>query len=256
LRFHWSTKSVVHVAPYEKLAAIYDHVMRHVDYRQWAEYVVHLIGLWHPEARDILDVSCGTGNLLVHLRQYPYRLYGCDASFPMIRKAVQKAELEGCPLWCGDMTRIGLRRSVDVLLCLYDSVNYLLEEEDLRRFLAEAHAAIAPDGLLIFDVCTEHNSLEFFYNYYDHEKHETFWYDRWSHYDRRERIQFTEFKIRFRDDPNVYLEVHRQRIYPVPRFLKLIEESPLELMATYHMFTTQPATARSNRIHFVLKKPQ
>lgn len=254
MRLSWSTKSVQRVQPYEKLASIYDHVMRHVNYARWGDYIQQLLELWRPETRSVLDIACGTGNLLSELRHRGFLLAGADYSPAMVAVARKKPALRGIPLFTADMTQFYVKKPVETVLCLYDSINYLMELAHLRRFFDSAEQVLVKDGLLIFDICTEHNSLEFFFNYYDHEKTETFSYDRWSHYDRKNRIQFTEFKIRFKSDPAVYHEVHRQRIYSIREILEAIEPSGFDLLAAYHMFSTQPASPRSNRIHFVLRK--
>jgi len=256
LRLSWSTKSVQRVRPYEKLAAIYDHVMQHVDYARWGRYILRLLELWQPDARRVLDIACGTGSLLQELSSRPLRLAGCDYSPPMVLRARQKPLLQRIPLFVADMTRLSLRRPVDVVLCLYDSLNYLMEPQQVARFFDNTAQLLHPGGLLIFDICTEHNSLEFFFNYYDHERADNFSYDRWSHYDRKNKIQYTEFKLRFKGDPVVYLEQHAQRIYSIRTVLELIGRSPFELLSAYHMFSLQPPTSRSNRVHFVLRRKE
>ena len=256
MRLHWSTRKVRQTQPYEKLAPLYDHIMRHVDYDRWADYVDELIQRWRPGAVTILDIACGTGNLLAKLQRDSFYVGGCDFSLPMIQQAKQKKTLQSLPIWCGNMVDLPVKSPADVLLCLYDSINYLMDLDDVYKFFSSAAQALVPNGLLIFDVCTERNSLDFFYNYYDHEKQAAFSYDRWSHYDRKTRIQYTEFKMRFKSDPLTYWEIHQQRIYPVVSILQMIKASPLRLLEQYDGFSFQCPTVRSNRIHFVLERKE
>ncbi len=250
----WLTKRVRQVQPYEKLAGIYDYIMRHVDYGHWANYVMDLIRRWHPHAVSILDVACGSGNLLQMLNKEQFRVGGCDCSFAMTQQAKLKKSLQGVPIWCGDMIKLAVKSPVDVLLCLYDSVNYLMDLASINQFFCSAAATLAPQGLLIFDICTERNSIEFFSNYYDHEKQPLFSYFRWSHYARKSRIQYTEFKIKFKSDPMLYWEIHQQKIYPVDPILQVIQASPLRLLEQYDGFTFQRPGAKTNRIHLVLAR--
>jgi SAM-dependent methyltransferase len=228
--------------------------MQHVNYKEWADYANELIRNWLPGSKSVLDVACGTGNILLELKRYRYQLSGCDSSYPMILQASYKRELNGIPLWQSDMSTLRLRRKVDVVLCLYDSINYIMNRNEILNFFESAHRFLTPNGILIFDICTEYNSLKFFSNYYDHEKNDEFTYNRWSHYDSRKRIQFTEFKLKFSEDPITYLEVHRQKIYPVEHIQHMIESSPLELLDSYDGFTHIHPSASSNRIHFVLQR--
>ncbi len=254
MRLEWSDKNAVRVDPYEKLACIYDDIMRHVDYDKWASYINELIIHWNPDTRTVLDIGCGTGNLLKMLRKYSYELYGCDYSLPMLMQAKKKRSIESTPLWRSRMLQIALQEKVDVILCLYDSINYIMDLDLVKEFIDKAEDSLKEKGLLIFDVCTERNSLKYFYNYYDHVDCRTFSYDRWSHYDRKNRIQYTEFKLRFKPKPLTYLETHRQRIYSTRTLVEIIAKTPLNLMKIYDNFTFRPATSQSNRLHFVLQR--
>ncbi len=254
LRLPWSTHKVRRVPPYEKLAVIYDYIMRHVDYGQWAEYANDLIHSRKPETKYVLDTACGTGNLLQKLKDYPYRLYGCDSSFPMVLQAMRKNHLKGIYIWQSSMSNLAINQFFDVILCLYDSINYIMQPEGIRDFLNEAGKSLTSKGILIFDICTEKNSLDFFHNYHDHEKNENFTYDRWSHYNNKTKLQFTEFKLHFKSDPLTYHEVHQQRIYSVKTIIKLIKSSQLEILEQYDGFSFRNPTSKSNRIHFILQR--
>ena len=253
LRLSWSSKKAKKVSPYEKLAPIYDHIMKHVDYELWSNFALDIIERWHPKAKSILDAGCGTGNLLIEMKDSPFKIFGFDSSFKMVKQACKKKELENVPIWQANISTFVLRQPVDVMLCFYDSINYILNPEGIEQFLNSANDSLNPNGLLVFDICTERNAIEYFYNYYDHEQNKTFSYDRWSHYSRKKKIQFTEFKLHFNGDPVTYLEVHQQRIYSVSTILKLINSSPFKLLDKYDEFSFRIPHPKSNRIHFVLQ---
>ena len=44
------------VMPYEKLAYIYDHLMDHVDYTKWAEYIIEIINHVDPKINSLIDL--------------------------------------------------------------------------------------------------------------------------------------------------------------------------------------------------------
>lgn len=253
MRLNWSNRKVRRVLPYEKLAVIYDHLMQHVDYRQWAEYVLELINVWKPDTKYVLDTACGTGNFLNMFKKYHFRLYGFDSSFPMVLQASRKSRSHGIHIWQAGMTGLSTKQFFDVILCLYDSINYIMYPEEISRFLSEIETSLTSKGVFIFDICTENNSVKFFYNYYDHEKNETFSYDRWSHYSHKTKVQFTEFKMHFKSDPIAYHEVHQQRIYSVKTIVDLIGKSRFRILEKYDGFSFRSPGSKSNRIHFVLQ---
>lgn len=239
--------------PYSKLALIYDDVMRFVDYRAWAIYIERLMARWRPKAKSILDIACGTGNLLLQLDSGNYKLYGCDLSLDMLRVAQRK----GCrfPLWQADMTALPLRQSPDVIICLYDSINYLMELDLWSKSLAAIDVILKNDGIFIFDICTERNSQKYFHNYIEKERRRTYSYVRESNYDPETRIHRNTFTMNFdAERMTTYLEYHQQLILRLDEVLALIENSPLEVVEAYHDFTLHRANASSLRIHFVLKK--
>ena len=69
---------------YTELAPIYDYVMRHVNYRKWAEYVSTLFQFVGVEVNTILDVACGTGTLGLILNNMGFNVCGFDYSPDMV----------------------------------------------------------------------------------------------------------------------------------------------------------------------------
>ncbi len=79
------------VEAYTALASIYDGVMDHVDYEEWAGYVDALLALHAPDADRVLELGAGTGRLaeqLASLRQM--RLTLTDGSAEMLELAGQR----------------------------------------------------------------------------------------------------------------------------------------------------------------------
>ena len=70
----------VDTPPYSALAAIYDHVMRHVDYVAWCDYIERLWDRFCARPRTVLDLACGTGTVALELARRGYRLTGVDGS--------------------------------------------------------------------------------------------------------------------------------------------------------------------------------
>ncbi|MBN1349007.1 class I SAM-dependent methyltransferase [candidate division KSB1 bacterium] len=244
------------VPPYTKLASGYDYLMRHVNYKQWAEYVYHLIRMSDEAIGTILDVSCGTGSLLLELAKKKYVLSGFDYSNDMVKIARQKLHSKALPfpVWVGDMRAFALQRPQDAIVCLYDSINYLMEIENWKAFYIACHDNLRSGGLLIFDVCTEWNSIKHFQNYTDKDRTSNFKYVRRSYYNLHDRIHHNDFKIKIRDDNQVYFEYHKQKIYNIDEILASLPDDKFDIIGAYHEFTTMPARNASERVHFLLKK--
>jgi SAM-dependent methyltransferase len=101
-------------------------------------------------ATRILDLACGTGSLLVRLEAPGRAVTGLDLSREMLLQARKKGS--GARLVQGCMTALPFRRPFDMILCLYDSMNYLLEESHLVAAFGEARRLLANGGLFLFDL--------------------------------------------------------------------------------------------------------
>ena len=241
------------VTPYSRLAQIYDYVMRHVDYVHWADYVESVFDRHDLSPVNLLDLACGTGSLAIELRKRAYRVSAADASSEMLAVAAEKVRVAGydIELYHRDFLNLpGLPR-FDTVLCLYDSVNYLMTQEDVRTALDGMHGIVVPGGALVFDVCTETNSVRYFRDMTDRDQGDGFRYVRRSSFE--DGVQYNRFEIEFSDSEETYSEEHRQRIYPLGDIQEAIDASPFNLLGAYDGFGFSPASEKSDRVHFVLE---
>ena len=239
--------------PYARLATIYDFVMRHVDYNAWADYVEAVFARHAVNPVRVLDLACGTGTLALEMSRRGYDTSGADESEDMLDVARRKARNAGQAL---DFHTADLRcllglPSFDSVLCLYDSMNYMMCDEDMALALRQVRPIIEPAGVFIFDVCTEANSIRHFRDITERESEKDFAYVRHSSY--RLGVQTNDFTISFRDSGETIREIHRQRIYPVQTVLDVIGRSEFELLGAYDGFTFDTASEESDRVHFVLR---
>jgi len=251
----WRRKKVA-CKPYEGLARIYDYLMRHINYQEWADYIEGIFSILGVRPEDILELACGTGTLALELARRGYNVSGTDASEAMIMIARQKACEIGIQVRFErmDMRYINTSKQFSAVLCLYDSINYLRTEEELRKTLEGVSSILHPGGLFIFDICTEANSLRHFRDIREAGKGDGFLYQRHSFYDPASKIHTNEFQVRFDGEPVIFTEFHQQRIYSLVELIDEINSSPLNLIELYDGFTFQKGTEDSDRVHFVLRK--
>jgi SAM-dependent methyltransferase len=239
--------------PYGRLADIYDFVMRHVDYRAWADYVEAAFARHGVNPVRVLDLACGTGTMALELSRRGYDTTGVDASEEMLVVARRKAGAAGraIPFCAADLRRVEGFPPFDAALCLYDSMNYMMSAEEMAEALRQVRPLVGPGGVFVFDVCTEANSLRYFRDMTEREAGEGFAYVRHSFY--RDGIQTNDFTIRFQPSGESVRETHRQRIYPVRAVFETIASSDFLLLGAYDGFTFHTASEGSDRVHFVLR---
>ena len=258
-------------APYTALAAGYDLVMRHVDYEAWADYAADLLMEYAPDAVSILELGAGTGTLAAFLQPLGpepdgFRYVATDVSPQMTAQAGVKlaAMGEDAPpvrLAVLDARTAGqhaasLGGPFDAVLFLYDGLNYLLDEADVRQLLASVADALAPGGILLMDQSTPANSVNNEADFSDDGEGEIdgrpFRFVRTSRYDPQSRLHTTRLDLTHGD--RAHAEEHVQRAYSKADIERLVGESPLQTVAAYDGFTVDGADADSERIHWVLRK--
>ncbi|NNE45807.1 MAG: class I SAM-dependent methyltransferase [Rhodothermales bacterium] len=240
--------------PYAALASVYDAVMEHVDYVHWAEYILSLIRTYRPDARDVLELGCGTGSLAVELTTLAsYRYMATDASPAMIEVARRKMTIHGARVQCqvADFRDLTLEDQFDIALLLYDGINYLLSETEIRRMLSGARRHLRRGGIFIFDQSTPANSLNNVESFADSGESEEGFFARKSRFDEETNLHHTTFDISLRNGE--FHEHHVQRAYAVDEMCALIGPADWDVIATLDGFSREPATGSSERVHWILE---
>jgi 2-polyprenyl-3-methyl-5-hydroxy-6-metoxy-1,4-benzoquinol methylase len=140
--------------------AKFAHLYAEGQYPHYSETMVSLLPpvleRFHAAPREILDIACGEGTFCIAMAKKGYRITGVDASAAMLeiartRAAQEKVEVQ---FLLQDMRTLDIGERYDLVTCWYDSLNYLLEGEDLERTFACTKRVLKPGGLFIFDMNT------------------------------------------------------------------------------------------------------
>src|SRR5947208_11613722 len=135
---------------YERFGELYDAVMG--DRRAAGEQVLELIQGAKPDAKNVLELGCGTGSMLKHL-QDAYEVSGLDLSGKMLliaRKKVPRATL-----FRQNMVDFQIDDRFDVIFCVFDSINHVRRFSDWKKVFANARRHLTPAGCFIFDINTQ-----------------------------------------------------------------------------------------------------
>lgn len=120
---------------------------------QYAQYV-----LKHAHSGQLLELACGTG-ALAQLLSVHFTVEGLDIDPAMIRHFQQKNP--GCVTHTRSMTDLSGLGQYDVIVCFGDSLNYVLEAEEVGRIVQEVYAHLKPGGVFLVDAHTEARLAEF-----------------------------------------------------------------------------------------------
>lgn len=133
---------------FDRAAATYDQYAR-LQAMVREDMLERLSGI-RIEPRAVLDLGCGTGAAMRHLRQlYPRaQILGLDFSQGMLGEARRWRPWMRKPLWvCGDMERLPLKSASMDLVFSSLSVQW---GNDLAATLAEVRRVLKPGGVLMF----------------------------------------------------------------------------------------------------------
>jgi SAM-dependent methyltransferase len=221
---------------YDAFAPFYDAFSAASDYERWTEQVLALAARHGVQGRALLDLACGTGNSFVPFLRRGFEVTACDASTAMLAEAATKAP--GAELLVRDIRELPVLGSFDLITCFDDSLNYLLDEDELGAAFEGMARNLGTAGVAAFDL----NSLLAYRT--------TFAADRVSE---RDGIVFAWRGLGGADaDPgsvsearvevfapaaeNAYERVvttHRQRHFPRERVLALLAGAGLECVAVH-----------------------
>jgi ubiquinone/menaquinone biosynthesis C-methylase UbiE len=133
---------------FDRFVPFYDEMVAFKDYGGEADYLVEVIRRHHPTARSLLDVACGTGLHLEHLRR-EFEVEGVDVNPRFLEVALHR--LPGVALHQKDMTEFELGRMFDVVTVLFSSIALTLTVQAMERSIATLARHLAPRGLLLVE---------------------------------------------------------------------------------------------------------
>ncbi|MBR1442448.1 MAG: methyltransferase domain-containing protein, partial [Firmicutes bacterium] len=154
------------MASYEKFAEVYDTFMQDIPYDKWAEHLKKIWKKYGLEPELVAELGCGTGNMTIRLAKEGYDMIGIDLSEQMLDKAREKTQAEGFDILYlnQDMTEFELYGTVQSIICLCDSINYITERDELLEVFRLVNNYLDPKGLFIFDINTVYKFREILAN--------------------------------------------------------------------------------------------
>ena len=121
--------------------------------------------------RKILDVGCGTGRHAIELAKRGYRVTGIDLSENQLRKAKEKAEIEGVEVTFlqRDARDFAFEEPFDLVIMICEGAFSLMETDEMNfRILQNAGRSLKQGGKFVFTTLSAlfplHHSVKDFTN--------------------------------------------------------------------------------------------
>ena len=141
------------MATYESFAEVYDLFMDNVPYDVWKTHLFDILGQYHITDGLVAELGCGTGKMTRRLAEAGYDMIGIDNSYDMLSIAMEHPA-EDILYLCQDMRAFELYGTVAAVISVCDSMNYIVEYEDLVEVIRLVNNYLDPGGVFVFDVNT------------------------------------------------------------------------------------------------------
>jgi len=223
----------------------------------WVAAVFERYG-WIP--RTLVDVACGAGEFAVAMARRGLEVTGVDQSPEMLAMARRSAEVSGVAVTFleQDMRALRLPAPADAATCLYDSLNYLVDEAEFQQALAAVAGALRPDGLFLFDMNTLRGLATRWGNriWIIQDADDAFEADQ-SEFDYDSGIatlRVNAFLHREGGHFERIREVHRERGYPVPVIDAALAATGFEILGRWSSPEFADVTPETGRVFYAARR--
>ena len=257
---------------YGDFAYVYDEFMDNTPYEQWCKYLCESINKYgvskpNQNSEDVLeseknlvvDLGCGTGTLTQMLYKLGYDMIGVDNSGEMLNVAMEKRDREGDEILylLQDMRELELYSTVGTIISVCDSVNYILDEEELLGVFRLVNNYLYPGGLFIFDFNTVYKYEEVIGDVTIAENRENCSFIWENYYHEEEEINEYDLTVFVQEEDGRFKrfqENHYQRGYRVETICALLEKAGMEIVEILDADTREAVDPESERIYVVARE--
>lgn len=244
---------------YTGFAAVYDMFMDNIPYGEWCTYLEGILKEYGVEDGLVLDLGCGTGKLTRLLAGDGYDMIGVDISEDMLEIAMEHQAEEGGEILylLQDMREFELYGTVRAVVSICDSMNYLMEYEDLVQVFSLVNNYLDPKGIFVFDLNTPYKYQEILGEQTIAENREEGSFIWENYYDEEEAVNEYDLTLFIREEDGrfrKYEETHYQRAYSLKTVKMALKEAGMEFVEAYDAFTKEPPKEDSERIYVIARE--
>lgn len=242
---------------YKKFAHIYDRLIYgDIDYKIWAKSILKICEDYNIIREDYLDLACGTCNMTKELGKMFKNTWAVDMSCEMLTEAEQKMRLEKIKTQfvCQDISRLNLNKEFNLITCALDSTNYILDEEDLKRYFLLVNKHLKKDGIFIFDINSYYKLTQVLgNNVYNYDDDDTVYI--WENVLENEIVyMYLTFFMKEGDIYRRFDEEHRERAYKQEFIDNVLETSGFKILKKLDNYKYEEIKNETERITYVVMK--
>lgn len=139
----------VNMTPYDLIGEMYNKSWGQLTLFQYPN-IEELVLPSIPKNAVILDLCCGTGTIAGKLSEMGYKVYGIDIAKELLKHAKIKAPK--AIFKAADIRDFSYDITFDAVISTLDSLNHILDNNDMRKVLENVFTVLKPGGILYFDI--------------------------------------------------------------------------------------------------------
>lgn len=241
---------------YGQFAKIYDELINEdINYSNMCDRIIDICNSQNINFNNYLDVACGTGNVTVILAKKFKESFAVDLSEDMLREAFDKFKKEKirCKVICQDMSELTLNRKFDLITCVLDSSNYIIEEENFINYLKRVKEHLSDGGIFIFDVNSYYKlSTVLGNNIYTYSEEDVFY--TWENSFEEDILNmFLTFFVREGTLYERFEEEHIERAYREEFIEEKLNDVGFKIIGKFNGYSKEEVNPLSERIMYVVK---
>lgn len=239
------------------MAKVYDELIyEDINYESIANYVLKVCEEFGIDKLNYLDLACGTGNVGVHIGKEFKDNYFVDLSSDMLIEADKKLrenKVKG-KIICQDMCELSLNRTFNLITCVLDSTNYILNKKDLKKYFLGVYNHLKQGGVFIFDINSYYKISEILgNNIFTYNSEDVFYV--WENIFEDEIVEMDlNFFVKQGNAYERFNEIHEERAYRENEIEEILKEIGFNILDKYDGYTKNPLNNESERILYILKK--
>lgn len=245
---------------YTGFAYVYDEYMDNIPYEEWGEYMMTLLkenGV--SDGMSVLELGCGTGTVTRMLSKSGYDCVGLDMSEDMLSIASDKTFEEDLHIiyTCQDMRDFEVPYSMDAMISIGDSMNYITCVDDLENVFSCVRENLKENGVFIFDLKTIHFFRDILADntYAQNRDDSAFIWD--NYYDEEERNNEYELAVFVKNEDGTFdrfEEQHYQHGFTIEEVTCAAHKAGLNVKSVYNAFTKDAPDDSSERLYFIITR--
>lgn len=238
---------------YNDFSNYYDEFAYDIPYEKFCDYYKKIFKKYNKTPEIILDMCCGTGTL-THLMAKDFDMIGVDNSVSMLNIARQKDVNSKILYLCQSMTDFELYGTVDCAYSSLDSINYLLEDNKIKKHFDLMHNYLIPSGLYIFDISTAYKLKNILgNNIFSDESENAFFVWQNEYEDGISNMYLDVFVNDGNGKYNRISEIHTEKAHSITKIKKIATKCGFQVKGVFDNLSFNVAKRNSERVFFVLE---